>query len=186
MNFGGQLSAVVFLPAAAPPLFSSCLLGCLESLAVDTSVSLAAITVLGFDVASREMTLVGPASPADFTAVLRTLLYLNRAPDINTVSITLQLHDGVATTTQVIPVTQAAGSAGRRRRAAGPHRAGRRPVLPIGPVQQKQAHPSAAGARNTPTHSLLPWPVVVAVVGTLGGAAIAALAWRSRKTLPPG
>lgn len=91
LNFAGQLSAAVLFPSRAPPMFSICVLDCLESLTADTQGT--AVTSLPFDVAERELVLNGPAMPSEFEQVLRNVYYLNRAPDINLELITLQVSN---------------------------------------------------------------------------------------------
>ena len=89
LNFVGQLSAVVLFPSRAPPMFSICVLDCLESLSADTQGT--AITSLAFNVVDRQLVLNGPAPPTEFEQVLRNLDYRNRAPDINLDQITLEV-----------------------------------------------------------------------------------------------
>lgn len=89
LNFVGQLSGVVLFPSLAPSQFSVCVLDCLETLTADTTGT--AVTALSFDEAGRQLILNGPAQPSEFTQVLRALVYLNRAPDINLDSITLEV-----------------------------------------------------------------------------------------------
>ncbi len=88
----GQLSGMVLIPSLAPPNFSMCMLSCLESLVAETSGT--SVTALPFDEAGRQLVLNGPTHPSDFTQVLRELLYLNLAPDINLNSITLEVSTG--------------------------------------------------------------------------------------------
>lgn len=88
-NIIGRLSGVVLIPSLAPPQFSLCVLDCLETLITDTIGT--AVTALPFDEANRQLILNGPAQPSEFTQVLRALVYLNRAPDINLNNVTLQV-----------------------------------------------------------------------------------------------
>ncbi len=104
LNFGGRIATAALLPATAPPGFSGCVLSCLESLTVDTSVASADIFTSGFDRESRVLDLIGPASPADFQAVLRTLEYLNNAIDLNIAGFTLEVGDGINQTSAEIAV----------------------------------------------------------------------------------
>lgn len=89
LNFNGQLAAVTLFPSRAPPQFSLCVLDCLESLIVDTQGT--AIDSLPFNAVDRVLVLNGPAPPSDFEQVLRNLAYLNRAPDINLNTITMEV-----------------------------------------------------------------------------------------------
>ena len=90
MGFAGHLSATVFAPNRAPAMFSTCMLACLESLMLDVSGTPLAVTA--FNVSSRQLQLVGPASPAQVQQVLRSANYLNRAPNLNVDSIQLQVY----------------------------------------------------------------------------------------------
>ena len=107
LNFGGRMTGAVFLPSTAPAMFSACVLQCLESLTADTDRTI-------FDETARTLTIFGPASPADFQMVLRQVVYLNRALNINVDVIRLEVFDGYNTTTAVIEITQ--GMMRRRRR----------------------------------------------------------------------
>lgn len=89
MRFTGQVSAVVFAPNRAPPMFSACVLDCLESLVVNVSGT--PLTAQPFNVSSRQLQLLGPASPAQVQQVLRDATYLNRAPNLNINSIQLEV-----------------------------------------------------------------------------------------------
>ncbi len=89
LNIIGRLSGVVLLPSLPPPQFSVCVLDCLETLVADTTGT--ALAALPFDEANRQLILNGPAQPSEFTQVLRGLVYLNRAPDINLDTVTLQV-----------------------------------------------------------------------------------------------
>lgn len=89
LNFAGTIAAAIFSPSQAPAMFSSCVLDCLESLTVDAMDT--AITVTPFSVTSRQLQLLGPASPAQVQQVLRNAVYLNRAPNINVESIQLEV-----------------------------------------------------------------------------------------------
>lgn len=104
LNFGGRIATAAVVPSTAPPRFSGCVLSCLESLTVNTSVASASIFDSGFDRVSRVLELIGPASPADFQAVLRTLEYLNSAIDLNIAGFTLEVGDGVNQTSVEIGV----------------------------------------------------------------------------------
>lgn len=88
-NFGGVLGDLIASPSTAPPFFSLCVLDCLESLTVDVSGT--QLTVTPFNVSTRQLRLVGPASPAQVQQVLRGAVYLNRAPNINVESIQLEV-----------------------------------------------------------------------------------------------
>ena len=112
LNYGGSIAAAVILASKAPPMFSGCVFDCLESLSANTSVATGTILELEFNRSARVIELIGPASPADFEAVLRTLVYLNRAPVINVQAIRLEVSDGIGTTSAEISIT---GS--RRRRS---------------------------------------------------------------------
>lgn len=89
LNFSGHLSAVVFAPNQAPAMFSRCVLECLESLTIDTTGI--PLTVIPFNVSSRLLELLGPASPAQVQQVLRSVDYLNRAPSVNIQSFQLEV-----------------------------------------------------------------------------------------------
>ena len=89
MNFAGSISGAVFSPSRAPSMFSRCILECLESVTVDTAGTTVSAEL--FDVSSRQLVLRGPASPSEIQQVLRTLVYTNRAPDLNTASMQLQV-----------------------------------------------------------------------------------------------
>ena len=88
-NFAGQLAGLVLIPSVAPSMFSFCVLDCLETLTADTAGT--AVSSLPFDESSRQLVLNGPAQPSEFEQVLRGLVYLNRAPNLNLNSITLQV-----------------------------------------------------------------------------------------------
>lgn len=89
LRLTAQLSSVVLLPSVAPPMFSSCVLSCLETLTANTTDT--TISTLTFDQVARQLILNGPAHPNEFQQVLRGLVYLNTAPDINLDSITLEV-----------------------------------------------------------------------------------------------
>ena len=89
LGFSGSLSAVVFSPNLAPSMFSRCVLECLESLTVDVAGT--PITAAPFSVSSRQLQLLGPASPQELQQVLRSAVYLNRAPNINVDLIQLEV-----------------------------------------------------------------------------------------------
>ena len=88
-NIGAQLSSALFFASRAPPMFSGCVLACLESVEVMTSGT--PVMALDFDESNRRLVLNGPASPEDIQTVLRSLTYTNRAPDINVASIQVQV-----------------------------------------------------------------------------------------------
>ena len=97
-NFAGSLSAVVYAPNQAPAMFSTCVLSCLESLTVDTANT--PLTAAPFNVSSRQLQLLGPASPEQVQQVLRSTAYLNRAPSVNIDAIQLEAsHQQIAFTT---------------------------------------------------------------------------------------
>ena len=80
-NLGARLSAALFFASRAPPMFSGCVLSCLESVEVTTTGT--PVMALDFDESNRQLILNGPASPEDIQTVLRSLVYTNRAPSIN-------------------------------------------------------------------------------------------------------
>ncbi len=82
---------------------------------VDTSVVSADIFDSGFDRVARVLQLIGPASPSEFQAVLRTLVYLNSAIDLNIAGFVLEVGDGVNQTSVEIGVRVFAA---RKRRSA--------------------------------------------------------------------
>ena len=89
-NIGARMSAALFFASRAPSMFSRCVLACLESLeamAVGTSVM-----PQEFDESNRQLVLNGPVSPDEIQAVLRSLLYINRAPNINVASIRVEVY----------------------------------------------------------------------------------------------
>ena len=88
-NIGAQLSAALFFASRAPPMFSGCVLACLESVEVTTMGT--SVTAVDFDESNRRLVLNGPASPEDIQTVLRSLVYTNRAPDINVASIQVEV-----------------------------------------------------------------------------------------------
>ncbi len=90
MHFAGRVAGAVFAPSRAPSMFSRCILQCLESVSVNTIGT--SITALPYDVSSRLLVLQGPATPAEIQQVLRTLVYTNAAPDLNTAAIRLQVR----------------------------------------------------------------------------------------------
>lgn len=87
-NIGARLSAALFFPSRAPPMFSGCVLACLETVEVTTTMS---VMALDFDESNRRLVLNGPATPEDIQTVLRSLVYTNRAPDINVASIQVEV-----------------------------------------------------------------------------------------------
>ena len=90
LSFAGRIAAAVFFSRQAHPNFSTCMLDCLESLTVDvTGTSLLATP---FSVSSRQLQLLGPASTDEIQLVLRSAVYLNRAPDINVDVIQLEVR----------------------------------------------------------------------------------------------
>ena len=89
LGFAGQIAAAVFAPNRAPVMFSGCVLSCLESLTLDVAGT--PLTITPFNVSSRELQLLGPASPAQVQQVLRSAVYLNRAPNLNVDLIQLQV-----------------------------------------------------------------------------------------------
>ena len=113
-NFVGQLTGLVITPHEAPPLFSRCVLQCLESMTADTTGT--GIIAGSFDREERQLTLYGPATPDVFQSVLRTVTYLNLAPDINLASIEVDVNDGINSTVESITVVQ--GVSMRRKRDA--------------------------------------------------------------------
>lgn len=119
LNFRGRVSAAIFSSFRAPPMFSVCVLDCLESLTADTSVAVEDIVIIDFNVTTRMLALIGPAPPSDFEAVLQTLEYLNRAPSINVQAIEIEVNDGVDTTVERIYVQQ--GGMRRRRSLQADH-----------------------------------------------------------------
>ena len=88
-NIGAQLSAALLFASRAPSMFSGCVLACLESLEVTTTGT--SVMALDFDESSRQLILNGPASPDEIQTVLRSLVYSNRAPDINVASIRVEV-----------------------------------------------------------------------------------------------
>lgn len=89
LNFAGTITGAVFSPNRAPAMFSGCVLACLESLTVDVTGTQFSVT--SFNVSSRELQLLGPASPAQLEDILQRAVYLNRAPDINVDSIQIEV-----------------------------------------------------------------------------------------------
>lgn len=88
-NIGARLSAALFFASRAPSMFSGCVLACLES--VDIVTAGTPVMALDFDESNRQLVLNGPALPDEFQAVLRSLVYTNRAPDINVASIRVEV-----------------------------------------------------------------------------------------------
>ena len=88
-NIGARLASALFIASQAPPMFSGCVLSCLESLEATTSSS--SVLALDFNESERQLVLLGPASPDEIQTVLRSLVYTNRAPSINVVSILLEV-----------------------------------------------------------------------------------------------
>lgn len=88
-NIGAQLSSALILASRAPPMFSGCVLSCLESLEVTTTGT--SVTALEFNESNRRLTLNGPATSDEIQTVLRSLVYTNRAPDINVASIRVEV-----------------------------------------------------------------------------------------------
>lgn len=90
LSFSGRYSDLVIAPNPAPPMFSSCVLDCLESLTVDVTGT--PLSATPFSVSFRQLQLLGPASPDQIQQVLRSAVYLNRAPNINVESIQLEVR----------------------------------------------------------------------------------------------
>ena len=88
-NVGARLSSALFFASRAPSMFSGCVLACLESVEVTTTDT--PVMALDFDESNRRLVLNGPASPEDIQTVLRSLVYTNRAPDINVASIRVEV-----------------------------------------------------------------------------------------------
>ena len=88
-NIGARLSAALFFASRAPSMFSGCVLACLES--VEVTMTGTPVMALDFDESNRQLVLNGPASPDELQSVLRSLVYTNRAPDINTASIQVEV-----------------------------------------------------------------------------------------------
>ena len=89
LNFAGSISVAMFAPNEAPPMFSTCILECLESTTVNTSGT--PLTTTPFNVSSRQLQIVGPATPEQVEQVLQSMVYLNRAPTVNVESIQLEV-----------------------------------------------------------------------------------------------
>lgn len=88
-NIGARLSTALFFASRAPPMFSDCILTCLESLEVITTGT--SVTALNFDVSNRQLVLNGPASPQEIQTILRSLVYTNKASTINVISFRLEV-----------------------------------------------------------------------------------------------
>ena len=88
-NFAGSLSSFVFAPSPAPDMFSTCMLACLESLTVNTTGT--SLSATNFNVSSRQLQVLGPASPEEVEQVLQSAVYLNRAPTVNVNAIQLEV-----------------------------------------------------------------------------------------------
>ena len=89
-NIGARMSSAVFFASRAPSMFSGCVLACLESLAATTTDT--SVTAVNFDESNRQLILNGPALPDEIQTVLRSLIYTNRAPDINVASIRVEVY----------------------------------------------------------------------------------------------
>jgi len=89
MNLAGRIAGAILAPSTAPAMFSRCILQCLESVTVDTTGT--SVTAQPFDVTSRQLLLLGPASPSEIQQVLRTLVYTNTAPALNGIQSTSDL-----------------------------------------------------------------------------------------------
>ena len=89
LNFAGSISSAILAHSQAPIMFSRCVLECLETIAVDTSGT--SVSAQPFNISSRQLVLIGPASPDEMEQVLRTLVYSNRALNLNTDSIQLEV-----------------------------------------------------------------------------------------------
>lgn len=76
-------------PRQAPSTLTTCVLECLELLTVDTSGT--TVSAQPFNVSSRELVLLGPASRQEVEQVLRTLVYSNRAVNLNVDSMQLEV-----------------------------------------------------------------------------------------------
>ena len=88
-HFSGSVSAAVLGTSSAQPMFSECMLACLESFTLNTTGT--PLTVTPFNVSSRQLQLLGPASPQQVQQVLRSAIYLNRAPTVNINAIQLEV-----------------------------------------------------------------------------------------------
>ena len=178
LNFGGRMAGVVFLPSTAPPLFSTCVSQCAESLTVDTTGT--AATSTGFDVTTRTLVLFGPASPADIQTVLRRAVYQNRAPFINVDAIRLEVFDGYNTTTAEIEVTQ--GMMRRRRQALTRKQTSLRHLLSFHELDNQRTYKEADHHPETgPSNWLgLNWPAAVIVLVVLS-IAVAMAMWAIRR-----
>ena len=159
------MAGAVFLPSIAPPLFSTCVLECAESLTVDTTGT---VTSTGFDVTTRTLVLFGPASPADIQTVLRRAVYLNRAPFINVDAIRLEVFDGYNTTTTEIEVTQ--GMMRRRRQALTRKQTPLRHLLSFHELDnQRTLEEPNHHSETAPSNWLgLNWPAAVIALVVLG------------------
>jgi hypothetical protein len=89
LSIAGGVAAAVFAPSRAPAMFSGCVLECLESLMVNVTGT--SLTSTPFSVSSRQLRLMGRASPEEVQQVLRSAVYLNRAPSLNVVSFQLEV-----------------------------------------------------------------------------------------------
>ena len=88
-NIGAQLASAVFFASRAPTMFSGCVLSCLESLEATTSGS--SVVAVAFNESARQLVLLGPASPDEFQSALRSIVYMNRALNINVASILVEV-----------------------------------------------------------------------------------------------
>lgn len=88
-NIGSRLSSAVFFASQAPSMFSGCILTCLESL--EPTAAGTSVTTVNFDEFNRRLTLNGPVTPDEIQTVLRSLVYTNRAPNINAASIRIEV-----------------------------------------------------------------------------------------------
>ena len=90
-NIGARLSTALIFASRVPSMFSDCILACLESMEVVTAGT--AVMALGFDVyvSNRRLVLNGPTSPQEVQTIFRSLLYTNKAPNINVISFRLEV-----------------------------------------------------------------------------------------------
>lgn len=89
LHFTGSVSSAIIAPNTAPPAFSRCILDCLESITLNTIGT--PLRATPFNVSARQLEILGPASPSEVQQVLRSIEYLNRAPDPNINSIELEV-----------------------------------------------------------------------------------------------
>ena len=88
-NIGARLSTALIFASRVPSMFSDCILACLESMEVVTAGT--TVMALGFDVSNRRLVLNGPTSPQEVQTIFRSLLYTNKAPNINVISFRLEV-----------------------------------------------------------------------------------------------